>query len=140
MDSGEFPKMTTIELHKFIEEINKAMADELVGKQELEIPYIGKLVAVEKERYYNPKTKHTNLPVLWGKTRQMKRDNQLGKGQHIYNINALKLVRIKFYHKRHPQAAIFKFRVCQAANTKLIHYVTDNSIKLFKDKCYDKGN
>ena len=70
----------------------------------------------------------------------MKRNNELGKGKYLYDINALKLVRIKFFHKRHPRSAIFKFRVCQDLATRLIHYVTNNSIKLFEDTKYGKRN
>lgn len=132
-------EMTTIKLHKLVEDINKAMAEEFIEKQELEIPYIGTLVAFERERYYNPKTKRTNLPIFWGKTRQMKRDNELGKGKHIFNINVPKLVRIRFTHKRKPHSAIFQFRTCQDVATRLIHYVTDNSVKLFKES-YGKRN
>lgn len=129
---------STPQLHKLVEEINKEVANELIEKQEIDLPYIGKLVAFERNRYYNLKTKRTNLPILWGKTRQMKRNNELGKGKYLYDINALKLVRIKFYHKKHPHSAIYKFRVCQDVATRLIHYVTDNSIKLFEDKKYGK--
>ena len=132
-------EMTTIKLHKLVEDINKAMAEKFIEKQELRIPYIGTLIAFERERYYNPKTKRTNLPILWGKTRQMKRDNELDKGKHILNINVPKLVRIRFTHKRKPNAAIFQFRTCQDVATRLIHYVTDNSIKLFQES-YGKRN
>lgn len=132
--------MTTIQLHKLVDDINKEIANEFVEKQEIDLPYIGKLMAFERERYYNPKTKRTNLPILWGKTRQMKRNNELGKGKYLYDINALKLVKIKFFHKRHPRSAIFKFRVCQDLATRLIHYVTNNSIKLFEDTKYGKRN
>lgn len=135
-------EMTTIKLHKLVEDINKEMANYLIKHQELEIPYIGHLFAVEKTRYYNPETKRTNLPVLWGKTRQMKRNGELGSKKYILNINVPKLVRIRFNHKRQPHSAIFKFRVCQDVTTRLIHYVTNNSIKLFdaidKTKHYDK--
>lgn len=125
-------EMTTIKLHKLVEDINKEMANYLIEHQELEIPYIGKLIATEKDRYYNPKTKRTNLPIFWGKTRQMKRDKQLGSKKYIFNINVLKLVRIIFKHKRQTHSPIWKFRVCQDVTTRLIHYVTNNSIKLFK--------
>lgn len=131
-------EMTTIKLHKLVEEINKEMANYLIEHQELEIPYIGKLVAFERERYYNPETKKSNLPILWGQTRQMKRDNELGSKKVIYNLNTPKIVRIKFKHKRQPHSPIWKFRVCQDVTTRLIHYVTNNSIKLFKDKMYSK--
>lgn len=123
-------EITTIKLHKIIEEISMEVANDFIEKQIIEIPYIGTLIALERERYYNPETKRTNLPVLWGKTRQMKRDGELNNKKVILNTKALRLVKFLFKHKRQPHSPIWKFRVSQDVATRLIKNVTDNNIPL----------
>lgn len=130
--------LTSSTLAKIIEDINKEMANTYIDKQELVIPHIGKLVAVERESFYNPKTKRTNYPVKWGVTRQKKRDGELEAGKFIYDLNALHLVRLKFNHLRVPYSPIFQFRVCQDVATRLIRNVNNNSLVLYKEKKYGK--
>lgn len=132
--------LTSSTLAKIVEDINKEMANTYIDKQELVIPHIGKLVAVERESFYNPKTKRTNYPVKWGVTRQKKRAGELEAGKFIYDLNALHLVRLKFNHLRVPHSPIFHFRVCQDVATRLIRNVNSNSLVLYKEKKYGKRN
>jgi hypothetical protein len=132
--------LTTSMLTKIVEDVNKEMANVYVDKQELSIPFIGRLVAIERESFYNPKTKRTNYPVKWGITRQKKREGTLETGKFIYDLNALHLVRLKFNHLRVPHSPIFHFRVCQDVATRLIHNVNNNSLVLYKEKKYGKRN
>lgn len=127
-------EMTTIKLHKLIEEMNKVMANKFIETQSLKIPYLGNLMALERTRYYCLDTKKTNIPVFWGKTRQMKRNGELSEKQYYYNADALKLVKILFSPNKSKGNTLFRFRVCQDVATKLIHYITDNDIPLLKYK------
>lgn len=132
--------LTSSTLAKIVEDINKEMANAYIDKQELTIPHIGKLVAVERESFYNPKTKRTNYPVKWGVTRQKKRAGELEAGKFIYDLNALHLIRLKFNHLRVPHSPIFQFRVCQDVATRLIRNVNNNSLVLYKEKKYGKAS
>lgn len=122
-------EMTTIKLHKLIEDINKEMANEFIEKQFLKIPYLGNLYALERSRYYNIKTKRTNIPVLWGKTRQMKRDGELEDKKVILNTKALRLIKIMF-KPNIKKGSFYKFRVCQDVATRLFKKVTEEDIPL----------
>lgn len=129
--------ITTIKLHKLVESMNQVMAKYFIENQELQIPYLGTLIAFERDRYYNYSTNRTNLPINWGITRQMKRDGELGNKRVILNTDPLKLVKIRFIN-RNGKTSLFQFRVCQDVATKLIHYIIDNNISLLKDFKYDK--
>lgn len=132
-------KMTTIQLHKMIEDVNKEMANEFIEKQFLKIPYLGNLYALERNRYYNIKTKRTNIPVLWGKTRQMKRDGELDVKKVILNTKALRLIKIMF-KQNIKKGSFYNFRVCQDVATRLFKKVTEEDIPLPLTYKYSKEN
>ena len=128
----------TLELHKIVEEMNRLMGEEYIRTQKLEIPYIGTLRSYERERYYDVETNKTTLPIMWGKTRQMKRDKELGKGEKIFNANAMRIVKFRFSHKRKNYSPIWQFKICHDLAIKFIRYITDNNIPMIKDYKYEK--
>lgn len=128
--------MKTIELHKLVERINQVMAEKLITSQELDIPYIGRLTAYERKPYYDINTKKTNYPVKWNITRGLRVNEEIEQGKRIVEPNTLRIVRIRFSHKRHPHSCMFKFRTCQDVATRLIKYITDNNVPIYREKRY----
>lgn len=116
-------------IQSVIEDCNKQVAKKLLEHSEIALPYIGKIVIVNKER--NIKQIGRNLPISGTLSKQY--------NTKIF-IDMPRLIGIKFepYRLQHPYARIMGFRLNRQLFNDIKNYILDNNIPLYGVKKYEK--
>lgn len=124
---GEMPTDVRF-IQAVIEDCNKLIADKFIKDTEIYIPYIGRLVVVNKKR--NISSGRINLPISGTLSKQY--------NKKIF-IDLPKLIDIKFegFRKQYPYNRLMGFRLNRELFNKVKNYVLDYNIPLYSVKEYD---